>query len=155
MTTVTPATLVNPGWDYRGSAAPTQVTEAARRITGADMGALVASVDSGGFVLEKASGRRAMAYHWSVIPRDRWSVTSTSSTSDLRWRHLKDPLPGVRNAIVAIVTSTPPWITVGLLVARHEPARAFNCHDGRVLAEFAAHPSVRGSVGAWLTTRSN
>jgi hypothetical protein len=148
-------TLVVRDWDYRALVAPAHVSEVARRVTGAEMGALVVSVESGGFVLEKVSGRQAIRHQWSVIPGDRWSVNATSSWTKPGWYSLDHPLPGIHHAIVAIVPSLEPWTSVGLLVANHEPARTFNRDDGLALAALAAHPSVRAGVAAWLTSRSS
>ena len=123
-------------------------------MTGAEIGTLVVSVDSGGFVLEKVSGRQAVRHQWSVIPRTRWSVNATSST-DPRWYSLDHPLPGIRHALVATVPGLDHWTTVGLLVAHHEPAGKFTQDDGLALAALAAHPSVRAGVEAWLMSRSS
>ena len=142
-------------WSDRALVAPAHVSEVARRMTGAEMGALVVSEGSGGFVIDKVSGRQAIGHQWAVIPGDRWSVEAACSSADPQWHSLDHPLPGIRHAIVATVPGLDPWTTVGLLVANHEPTRTFTQDDGLALAAIAAHPSVRAGVEAWLMSRSN
>jgi hypothetical protein len=142
-------------WNNRALVAPAHVSEVVRKMTGAEMGALVVSEGSGGFVIDKVSGRQAIGHQWSVIPRDRWSVNATSSPTESQWYSLDHPLPGIRHAIVATVPGLDPWTTVGLLVANHEPTRTFTQDDGLALAATAAHPSVRAGVEAWLMSRTN
>ncbi len=143
----------DPSRDHRDLPALIVVTGVARRITGADIGAIAIPVGAGGFVLECVSGPRAAAYEGVVVPHGHLVFEpEVWARGGLSWCAGSHVLPEVAHALFAPVPGTRSP-TVALVVANHEVSRLFREDQAVALAELTTHPSVAAIFSSCSATR--
>lgn len=151
----TPLVTIPGDWarDHHDPAALVNITEAARRITGADVGAIAIPVGAGGFILEAVSGSSAETHEGVVVPRRRLTFEPEAwARRGLSWCVADHVLPGAAHALFAPVPGTRSP-TVALVVANREVSRPFLEDEAVALAQLATHPSVVAMVSTCSANR--
>ncbi len=138
--------------DHRDPAALANITEVARRITGADIGAIAIPVGTGGFVLEGVSGSSAETYEGVVVPRSRFTFEPEAwARRGFSWCAADHVLPGAAHTLFAPVSGTRSPI-VAVVVANREVSRLFREDEAVALAQLATHPSIVAMVSSCSAT---